>query len=169
MPHVSILRRGHRAKLDRFLQTQHVRQTTASTVTFQKKGAALMSRLFAFASVLFLGSVLGCNSQSDDLVTIKSPSPEIYYTVETSRGHGPVSNDFTRVFAHFSHDGKSVKQVVISGEYIEHAHITWTSPNDVDICVKEGITDTFRNEVTLITGDTPSSSVTIHNHLKEQC
>jgi hypothetical protein len=32
-----------------------------------------------------------------------------------------------------------------------------------------GITDRFSNQVTLIVGDTPDDSVTIHNHLDELC
>jgi len=101
--------------------------------------------------------------------TLPSPNKEIFYTVETSRGAGPVSNDYTSVYAHLSHGGKTTKQVVLSGEYIENATITWTSPTDVDICVLEGLTDTFRNQVTLITGDDPASSYTIHNHFREHC
>jgi hypothetical protein len=57
----------------------------------------------------------------------------------------------------------------MSGENLQNASITWTSPTDVEICADQGLTDTFRNYVTLITGDTPSNSITIHNHLKEHC
>ena len=113
--------------------------------------------------------VMGCAGKPDRVITIKSPSNSVFYTKETSSGTGPVSADYTRVYAHFSNNGKTVRQLVISGEHIESASISWTSPNDVEICVDQGITDTFRNQVTLITGDTPSSSITIHNHLKERC
>jgi hypothetical protein len=112
---------------------------------------------------------MGCTGKPDRVVTIKSPSNSVFYTKETTAGTGPVSADYTRVYARISNNGRNAKQLVISGEYIENASITWTSPNDVEICIEQGITDTFRNEVTLITSDTPSSSITIHNHLKERC
>jgi hypothetical protein len=112
--------------------------------------------------------VLGCG-KPDRVITIKSPSNSVFYTKETTSGTGPPSADYTRVYAHISNNGVTAKQLVISGEYIENSPITWTSPTDVEICVDQGITDTFRNEVTLITGDTSSDSITIHNHLKEHC
>jgi hypothetical protein len=123
------------------------------------------------SAVLALLSIpqLGCFGRPDKVITIKSPSNSVFYTKETSSGVGPVSADYTRVYAHISNNGVTARQLVISGEYIERSSITWTSPNDVEICVDQGITDTFRNEVTLITGDTPSSSITIHNHLNEHC
>lgn len=121
------------------------------------------------AVLLFTTTLAGCSGKPDSTVTIPSPNTEVFYTVETSYGNGPVSNDFSRVYAHFTHAGKQAKQVVLSGEYIEHSTIAWTSPTDVDICVAEGITDTYRNKVTLITGDDLASSYTIHNHLKERC
>ena len=49
------------------------------------------------------------------------------------------------------------------------AKVKWNSWDDVDFCLAGGITDTFRNQVTLIVGDTPDDSKTIHNHLQENC
>ena len=128
------------------------------------------SRLAGFVIVLqVLTAMSGCLAKPDRMRTIPSPNSEVFYTVETSQGIGPVSADFTRVYAHFSHGGKTRKIDVLDGEYIENTAITWTSPTDVEMCVVSGITDTFRNEVTLITGDDLSSSYTIHNHFREQC
>ncbi len=119
--------------------------------------------------LLAVASMSGCSAKPDSVKTILSPNKEVYYTIETSYGSGAVSNDYTRVYAHFSLDRKSRKQVVLGGEYNENTAITWISPTDVEMCVREGLTDTFRNQVTLITGDDPSSSYTIHNHFKEHC
>ena len=113
--------------------------------------------------------MLGCFGKPDSVITIKSPSNAIYYTEETTRGIGPATGDDTRIYAHFSNNGVTAKQLVLSGENLENPSISWTSPTDVEICADHGLTDTFRNYVTLITGDTPSSSVTIHNLLKENC
>jgi hypothetical protein len=117
----------------------------------------------------FVATMSGCLAKPDSVKTFPSPNKEIFYTVETSRGIGPVSSDYTRIYEHFSHGGKTTKQVVLGGEYIENSAIIWTSPTDVDMCVLDGLTDTFRNQVTLITGDDPSSSYTIHNHFREHC
>jgi len=121
------------------------------------------------AILTFVSTIGGCRAKPDSVRTAPSPNKEVFYTVETSYGNGPVSNDYTRVYAHFSHGGKTTKEVVLSGEYIENSAIIWTSPTDVDLCVVNGLTDTFRNQVTLITGDDPSSSYTIHDHFKEHC
>lgn len=61
---------------------------------------------------------------------------------------------------------KSDKMLVIDGDYLEFSSIVWAGPQDVILCVKGGITDSFRNETTLIAAD---RSMTIHNHLKEHC
>jgi hypothetical protein len=117
----------------------------------------------------FVATMSGCLAKPDSVKTFPSPNKEIFYTVETSRGIGPVSSDYTRVYAHFSHGGKTTKQVVLGGGDIENSAIIWTSQTDVDMCILDGLTDTFRNQVTLITGDDPSSSYTIHNHFREHC
>ncbi|WP_348266809.1 hypothetical protein P8936_12905 [Edaphobacter paludis] len=116
-----------------------------------------------------MATMTGCLSKPDSVKTFPSPNKEVFYTVETYRGIGLATGDDTRVYAHFSHGGKSRKQVVLGGENIENLAIIWTSPTDVDMCVIDGLTDTFRNQVTLITGDDPSSSYTIHNHFREHC
>jgi hypothetical protein len=111
--------------------------------------------------------LLGCHSTPDEVVIIKSPSDSIFYSKETWRGHGPVSNDFTRIYAHYRSAKQTDRQLVLDGEYIQNTRITWTSDIDVDLCVTEGLTNTFRNEVTLNTGEI--TSIAIRNHLKEHC
>lgn len=117
----------------------------------------------------FVAAMTGCLSKPDSVKSFPSSNKEVFYTVETSRGIGPTSSDYTRVYAHFSHGGKTTKKIVLSGENIENSAIIWISPTDVDMCVPDGLTDAFRNQVTLITGNDPSSSYTIHNHFREQC
>ncbi len=118
---------------------------------------------------LILIPLLSCYRKPDSVITIKSPSDAVFYTEETSYGIGPATGDDTRIYAHFSNNGRNAKQLVMSGENLENSSISWTSPNDVEICADHGLTDTFRNYVTLIRGDKPSDSITIHNHLKEDC
>jgi hypothetical protein len=93
----------------------------------------------------------------------------VFYTVETFKGHGAIDNDFTRVYAHLDRNGKSDNKLVVDGEYLEFSRITWTGPHDVTLCMQNGITNSYRNQVTLITGDTVDASETIHNHLQEHC
>lgn len=108
----------------------------------------------------------GCG-KPDHVTTIKSPTEGLYYTVETSLGRGAISSDYTTVYAHLERDGKSDRKLVIDGEYLESTKIVWTSPHDAVLCLQSGsFTNSFRNEVTLTSGDT---SETIHNHLQEHC
>jgi hypothetical protein len=99
-------------------------------------------------------------------VTIKSPINGVFYSVETFYGKGAMSSDFTWVYAHLEHAGKSDKMLVLSGEYLKISNIIWTSPNENTICLEGGITNTFRNEVTLSVGGV---SETIRNHLLDHC
>jgi hypothetical protein len=80
-----------------------------------------------------------------------------------------MDSDFSWVCAHLERNGKTKKMLVLDGEYLQNVKIVWTSPQDVTLCLHGGITDTFRNEVTLMVGDTPETSETIHNHLQKHC
>ncbi len=109
----------------------------------------------------------GC-SKPDHVTTIKSPTEGVFYTVETFKAGGPTS-DTTRVIAHLERNGKAKKMLVLDGENLTVAKVIWNNPHDVTLCLDGGITNTFRNEVTLIVGDTPNGSETIYNHLGEHC
>jgi hypothetical protein len=111
--------------------------------------------------------VSGC-SKPDGVTTIKSPTEGVFYTVEIFKAGGPTS-DTTRVYAHMERHGKDKKLLVLDGENLTVAKIIWNNPHDATFCLDGGITNTFRNEVTLIVGDTPDDSVTIYNHLREHC
>jgi hypothetical protein len=126
-----------------------------------------MKRFCFFAGpCLAVCFVSGC-ARPDKVTTVKSPTEGLFYTVETTIGHGAISSDYTNVYAHLERNGKSARELVISGEYLESIQITWTTPHDAVLCLQSGsFTDLFRNEVTLRSGGT---SETIHNHLQEQC
>lgn len=117
--------------------------------------------------LLVLLSALGCG-KSDSVQVVKSPIEGLFYTVELSKAAGPVS-DTTRVFAHLDRGGKSRKILVLDGSDITISKITWNNPHDVTLCLAAGITSTFRNQESLIVGDTPAHSITIHNSLDEHC
>lgn len=86
--------------------------------------------------------------------------------METSYGHGAVDNDYTSVYAHLERGGKSVKKLVLSGEYLEFSKIEWNDPSDITLCLQGGFTSLYYNQITLNVQDV---SVTIHNHLQEHC
>ena len=117
--------------------------------------------------LLVLLSILGCG-KSDSVQIVKSPIQGLFYTVELSKAAGPVS-DTTRVFAHLERNGKSRKILVLDGSDMTISRIIWNNPQDVTLCLAAGITATFRNQETLIVGDTPADSITIHNNLDEHC
>ena len=117
--------------------------------------------LFCLATCL----VLAC-SKPDHVAVFNSPFNEVFYTVETFNGSGPVDPDFTRVYAHLKRDGKSDKKLVMDGGYLDISKIGWTGPDDVSLCMKSGVTNSFHSEVTLVIDD---KSETIRNHLQENC
>jgi hypothetical protein len=114
-----------------------------------------------------LGILTGCHAKPDRVVTLRSPNSPIYYTVETSYGHGAVSNDYTDVYAHYEHGKYSDRQLALNGPYLENTAIRWNSPTDVDFCIGNGMTIEFRNRITLSTEDL--SSVEVHQQLNETC
>jgi hypothetical protein len=124
-----------------------------------------MKKYHLLPMLIMVNLLAGCEKPTH-IKTINSPTKGIVYTVETFNGHGPVSSDFTRVYAHLDHNGKSDKKLVLDGEYLEISEIRWISKTDVTICLDAGFTDAFHNKVTLIAGD---SSQTIRNHLQEHC
>jgi hypothetical protein len=123
-------------------------------------------RIHRSAFILTLLLTPGC-ARPDRIVSIKSPTDRLFYTIETWESHGPTLADFTRVYAHFERGGKADRQLVVDGDDLERTRIIWVGPVDANLCVPAGaITDSYRNELTLFAGD---SSLTIRNHLKEHC
>jgi hypothetical protein len=120
--------------------------------------------------VAILGSVLlvsGC-AKPNSVETFKSPVNGVFYTVETFHGVG-LASDYIRVYAHLERNGASKKILVLDGDNLTIAKIIWNNPHESTFCLQGGITSTFRNEVTLIVGDSPEASETIYSHLQEHC
>jgi hypothetical protein len=115
----------------------------------------MLSQMFA---------LVGCTKNPDQVTTVRSPNPEIFYTVEQYDGNGPVSADVTRVYAHLEYDGKSAKSSVLEGEYLSVERVTWLGPNEVSLCISHGLTTIFRNRVTL---RVEGASEMIRTHLQE--
>jgi len=108
--------------------------------------------------------IVGC-AKPDYILTIQSPTKGLFYTVETYHNHTPVADD-TQVFVHLERNGKADKMLVLQGEDMTVARITWNGPYESTICIAGGFTSTFRNEVTLFVG---STSENIFVHLQEGC
>jgi hypothetical protein len=120
-----------------------------------------MTRLIAATGLAVLA---GC-SRPDKVQTFPSPLEGLFYTVEEYHAGGPVS-DTDRVVAHLERGGKSGNSLVLDGGDMTVRAVRWNSQNDVTICIDGGITNTFRNQVTLFAGE---SSVTVRNRLDEHC
>ena len=118
-------------------------------------------------SCLTAGLVSGC-AKPDSVTVIKAPVEGMFYTVEVSKATGPAA-DTTRVYAHLERNGKARKILVMDGENITVGKFTWNNPHQATICLDGGITDVFRNQVTLIIGDSVADSETIHHQLREDC
>lgn len=112
-----------------------------------------------------IASLSAC-SKPDHVSTLKFPVEGLTYTVETYDGEGPVSADFTRVYAHLIREGEADRQLVVDGEYLTIAGVVWAEPSTVILCIPEGITNSFRNEVTLRAN---GASMAVHTVLRERC
>ena len=125
-----------------------------------------MNNVFRVVVVYIFANIIAGCAGPDRVTTISSPTQGLFFTVETFNGHGAVDSDFTRVYAHFEHNGKAQRILVLDGENLTVAKIVWVGPREGTFCLEGGITDTFRNEVTLTADDV---SETIRNHLQEDC
>ena len=113
-------------------------------------------------------AVTGC-ARPDKVAISRSPTEGVFLTVETYYGHGAVSSDITRVYAHFERHGKAKKVLVLEGDNLTVSKILWVTPHAETLCLDGGITNIFRNQVTLILGDSPADSWAIYSHLDEHC
>jgi hypothetical protein len=118
------------------------------------------------ATGLLLLFLLAACAKPDEITTIRSSVNGLYLTIETFHGHGPASSDDTTVYVRLSGDGRSDKQLALSGEYLSFAEAAWTAPDIVTLCLASGITAEFRNEVTVRVGDRYEK---VHVVLKENC
>ena len=123
-------------------------------------------KMWGLVSLAGLSLIVSSCTKPDRVRTIKSPDPSIFLTVETQNGTGAISSDFTNAYVHFTRDGKTTKQVLINGEYLEDADFAWQKPNVIAICLHGGYTDEFHNEITLEIG---SAFKNFHAFLKESC
>ena len=122
-----------------------------------------------FIIILYLTSVLivGCSkAKPDNIIKFNSPDPSIYYTVETYHGHGAMDSDYTWVYAHVERNGKTNRELVLDGEYLKVTNIVWNDSHENTICLDSGITNIYRNEVTI---SLDGKSETIYSHLEEHC
>jgi len=68
--------------------------------------------------------------------------------------------------AHLERNGKSRSIIVLDGGDLRVKSIRWNGQSDATICIEGGITNSFRNQVTLVAAE---SSVRVRNHLDEHC
>jgi hypothetical protein len=122
---------------------------------------------YCFLTIVLVSFISGC-AKPDRVITIKSPTDGVFYTVETFKAGGPTS-DTTRVYAHLERNGKAKRLLVLDGGNLTVKKIIWNDPHNATLCLDGGITETFRNHVTLIVGDAPDDSETINNSLLEHC
>lgn len=90
----------------------------------------------------------------------------LFITVETHFGRGAPTADFTRIYAHLEADGRSDRELVLDGEYLQGTKIIWLDPHEVTLCLAEGYTESFRNYVTLHAGGVTQA---VHTHIQEHC
>ncbi len=124
-----------------------------------------MNALLKLIALVSLATLVACSSsRPDQVVTFKSPTVGVFYTVETYYGQGAIDNDYTKVYLHLERSGKSVSELVLSGIYVTVKKVEWTGPEESTIFFDSGFTSTFRNRVTL---SLDGVSKTFHAQLQE--
>jgi hypothetical protein len=123
------------------------------------------STLGAVTAVL----LAACSKQQpkpDESIRIDGPNKEVAYLVEAFN-NSLLASDMTIVYA-IPAVGKVTekdKALVLSGEYLK-VKVSWRDANNVDICLKDGITHEYEN-LTLL--ELKGHSVQVRNHLLENC
>jgi hypothetical protein len=120
------------------------------------------SRLLLYFLLQMIFTV-GCTKPSK-IVRIDSPTPGLFYTVETYDGRGPLASDFTRVYANLERGGRKETELVLDGEYLQVEDAVWTSPTDVVLRIS-GNTNSYHNFVVLVSA---KPSITIHTSLRQE-
>jgi hypothetical protein len=67
------------------------------------------NRFYLGLMFLQIGILVGCY-KPDKITTVKLPDQEIFFTIETSVGHGAISSDYTHVYAHIERNGRRIKK-----------------------------------------------------------
>jgi hypothetical protein len=72
--------------------------------------------------------VVSC-AKPDSVKTIKSPTSNVFLTIEFYAGNSPVSADDMRLYANFSQNGAIAKALILEGENLEIKKLSWTKPD----------------------------------------
>lgn len=123
-----------------------------------------MKKIWQSLMCIVLVALQGC-AKPNLVVTFKGPG-NVFYTVETFNGSGPVDPDFIRVYANLQLNGKSDRALVLDGGYLTVPYIGWSNPSEVKICVKGGSIHEFHQEVKLSAG---GEEKIIYNRITSIC
>ena len=114
----------------------------------------------------FLTLLPGCGKPTSTQ-SYPSQSSNLSIVVENFEGNGPLGSDFTSVYAVLQSGERTIKKLILDGEYLGVSQVKWTGPGSVSLCIsKYSATSSFRNIVTLIDGRT---SVNVNTVLNQEC
>ena len=129
---------------------------------------------FLCIPLLLVILVQGCGnperSKPNSVTTVHSPIEGVFYTVEIYE-NGPLVSDTTRVYVHLERAGKSIKRLVLEGDYLKVEKITWDKddPHAVVFCLNGGSTEIFRNDETLRLDDANNTSIRMYHYIRDCC
>jgi hypothetical protein len=118
-----------------------------------------------------LGTLLSflpaCSGKPSATRSYRSPLAALRVVVEDFGGDGPLSADTTRVYAVRILREKTVKQLIVEGEYLGLSRVEWISADQLTLCISSNsMTSSFYNNVTLSDGET---SLKVHTTLNQNC
>lgn len=104
-----------------------------------------------------LGSLLSllpaCSSAPSAIRVYPSPSAALAVVVEDFGGDGPSFADATRVYAVRKSGERTIKQLVVEGEYLGLSKVEWMADDQLVLSISsDSMTSRFYNNVTLSNG-----------------
>lgn len=114
-----------------------------------------------------LGTLLSllpaCSSKPSATRAYPSSSAELAIVVEDFGGDGPLSANTTRVYAVRKSGEKTIRQLIVEGEYLGLSRVEWKAADQLALTISpESMTSSFYNNVTLSDGAT---SLKVHTTL----
>ena len=125
---------------------------------------AVWRRPIGSAGLALVG--VGCAPPDDERI-VRSPMAGVSIRAETFYGRCAVCSDNTNIYAVSTRAGREARQLILTGEYLQDAGYRWDGVRHLVICLTDGYTGEFHNEVTLETGD--GAALRVHSSLVEDC
>jgi hypothetical protein len=116
---------------------------------------------------IVLGLLFGCDGKPSATRNYPSSSPGLSVVVEDFEEPGPITADTTRVYGVFTSNGKTVRRLIVEGEYLGLSRVDWKGVGELQLCISpRSMTSSFYNNIVF---SAESTSIVIHTTLVQSC